>query len=104
MVLNCLNYNFLYKYYVQCLRSVHVIVIPLIQNQENYVLITQFNPLKLAIFDQKRTKNGLKYPKFPIFHMVPLNRWTRTLLARLPAKHLNSVPVNINIWLFGTAA
>ena len=92
MVLNCLNYNFLYKYYVQCLRSVHVIVIPLIQNQENYVLITQFNPLKLAIFDQKRTKNGLEYPKFPYFSYGSCKQMDKDTFGKATCKTLEFCP------------
>ena len=36
--------------------------------------------------------------------MDPVNKCTTTILARLPAKYLNSVPVNIIIGPFGTAA
>ena len=32
--------------------------------QVNYTIQT---PIKLAIFDQKRAKNGPEYPKFPYF-------------------------------------
>ena len=35
--------------------------------------------------------------------MDPVNKCTTTILARLPAKYLNSVLVNINIGSFGTA-
>ena len=76
----------------------------ILQNQENYQSITQFKPLKLAILDQKGKKMASNIRNSPFFLMAPVNRCTWTLLARIPAKHLNSVPVNINIRLFGTAA
>ena len=45
----------------------------ILQNQENYQSITQFNPLKLAILDQKRGKMASNIRNSPFFLMVPVN-------------------------------
>ena len=54
----------------------------------------------MVIFNKKLSKLASNVHNSNIFTMDPVNRCTRSPLARLAAKHLNSVAVNINI---GTA-
>ena len=59
---------FWYEYYLPSLRSVQVIDINFSpRNQDNYKSIKRFQTLKMAIFDQKRAKNGLEDPEFSYF-------------------------------------
>ena len=66
-------------------------------NQDNYKLIKRFKLLMLAIFDQKRVKNGLEYPTFPYFSYGSCKQTYQDSLVGLPAKQFSFVPVNINI-------